>query len=91
VGLSREPEHLEYRYYSALVTADVLHTLMDAEKNGYDAAIVGCFFDPGLQEAREVTTKMAVAAPVESAMHIASTLGCAFSIIVGRSKWVPLL
>ncbi|MDK2919961.1 MAG: allantoin racemase [Candidatus Petromonas sp.] len=32
---------------------------------------------------------MVVTAPAESSMHIASTLGHKFSIIVGRNKWVP--
>jgi allantoin racemase len=32
---------------------------------------------------------MAVAAPCEAAVHIASTPGDSFSVVVGRRKWVP--
>ncbi len=34
---------------------------------------------------------MVITAPAESSMHIASTLGDKFSIIVGRRKWIPLM
>jgi allantoin racemase len=63
--------------------------LVQAEHEGFDAAVIGCFYDTALRPAREVTTQMAVAAPCESAVHIASTLGDSFSVVVGRRKWVP--
>ena len=89
VSLGRGPLHLEYYYYEALVLADILHLVKQAEKEGYDAAIIGCFYDPGLEAAREITDKLVVAAPAESCMHIAASLGHTFSIIVGRDKSVP--
>jgi allantoin racemase len=89
VSLERGPLHLEYHYYEALILTDTLHLVKRAEGEGYDAAIIGCFYDPGLREAREIVDKMIVTAPAESAMHIATTLGHTFSIIVGRAKWIP--
>ncbi len=89
VHLPRGPEHLEYRYYEALVLVDILHLIKEAEKQGFDAAVIGCFYDTGLQEAREVAERMAVVAPCEASTRIASTLGDKFSIIVGRRKWIP--
>ena len=88
-SLDRGPMHLEYHYYEALVLADTLHLIKKAERDGYDASVIGCFYDPGLHEAREICDRMVVAAPAESAMHIASTLGHSFSILVGRKKWIP--
>ena len=88
-SLARGPQHLEYHYYEALVLADTLHAVKKAENEGYDAAVIGCFYDPGLHEAREICERMAVTAPAESAMHIATTLGHSFSILVGRKKWIP--
>ncbi|GAG15231.1 unnamed protein product, partial [marine sediment metagenome] len=58
VSLSRGPQHLEYHYYEALVLADVLHSVKRAEKEGYDAAVIGCFYDPGLREAKEITERL---------------------------------
>ena len=89
IMLPRGPEHLEYRYYEALVLVDILHLVKEAEREGFDAAIIGCFYDVGLQAAREVTERMPVVAPCEASTHIAATLGDKFSIIVGRRKWIP--
>jgi allantoin racemase len=89
VTLPRGPEHLEYRYYEALVLVDILHLIREAERQGFDAAVIGCFYDVGLQDAREVAERMVVVAPCEACVHIAATLGDKFSIIVGRRKWIP--
>jgi len=89
VSLDRGPKHLEYHYYEALILTAVLHLVKRAEKEGYDAAIPGCFYDPGLREAREITNQIVVTAPAEASMLIAATLGRCFSIIVGRKKWIP--
>jgi len=89
VTLPRGPEHLEYRYYEALVLVDILHLVKEAEGRGFDAVVIGCFYDLGLQAAREVAERMVVVAPCEASTHIASTLGDKFSIIVGRRKWIP--
>jgi len=89
VSLPRGPHHLEYRYYEPLVLVDILHLFQEAERQGFDAAVIGCFYDVGLQEAREVAERMAVVAPCEAATRIAATLGDKFSIIVGRRKWIP--
>jgi Hydantoin racemase len=90
VSLEKGPWHLEYYSYDALVIPDVLKVIREFEGRGYDAAIIGCFYDPGLHEAREVSD-MVITAPGESSIHIASTLGDRFSIIVGRRKWIPLM
>ena len=89
VSLGRGPKHLEYHYYGALILVDILRLVKRAEKDGYDAAILGCFYDPGLREAREITDRIVVAALAEASMLIAATLGHRFSIIVGRKKWIP--
>jgi allantoin racemase len=89
IPLPRGPEHLEYRYYEALVLVDILHLIQEAEGQGFDAAVIGCFYDIGLQDAREVAERMVVVAPCEACIHIAATLGDKFSIIVGRRKWIP--
>lgn len=88
-SLARGPHHLEYHAYEAAVVPDILATVVQAERDGFDVAVIGCFYDTGLRAAREVATEIAVAAPCESALHIASTLGDGFSVVVGRRKWIP--
>lgn len=89
LSLRRGPWHLEYHYYEALVLTDMLHLIKQAENEGYDACIIGCFYDPGLREAREITEKIVITAPAEATMLTACSLGDKFSIIVGRKKWIP--
>ncbi|MFQ5794283.1 MAG: aspartate/glutamate racemase family protein [Candidatus Bipolaricaulia bacterium] len=89
VSLARGPEHLEYHYYEALVLVDLINRIKQAEHEGYDAAVIGCFYDTGLGQAREISDDLIVTAPAESSMHIAASLGHTFSIIVGRDKWIP--
>ncbi|MGC8618851.1 MAG: aspartate/glutamate racemase family protein [Thermoplasmata archaeon] len=88
ISFKHGPRHLEYRFYEAIVGINILRSIKNAEKQGYDAAIIGCFYDPYLSEAREITN-MIVVAPAESSMLIAISLGHKFSIIVGRKKWIP--
>lgn len=90
-SLERGPHHLEYHYYGALVLPDVLHMLREAEAEGFDAAVVGCFYDPGLKEAREVVTGMPVVFPAETCTYLAATMADKFSVLVGRRKWVPAM
>ena len=86
--LRKGPVHLEYHYYEHIVMDETLQLVRKTEKEGYDAVVIGCFYDPGLREAREIVS-IPVIAPAEACMHVAATLGHKFSIIVGRRKWIP--
>jgi allantoin racemase len=88
VHLSKGPVHMEYHYYEHLNLGETLEWVKWAEREGYDAAVIGCFYDPGFREAKELVSIPIV--PVAMAtMHVAATLGHKFSIIVGRRKWIP--
>ncbi len=89
VSMPRGPKHLEYLYYQNIAYHEILKAIKKAEKDGYDAAVIGCFDDPALYPAREVCETMFVIGPGEAAMQIGATLGGSFSIIVGRDKWIP--
>ncbi|MBB6520275.1 aspartate/glutamate racemase family protein [Pseudoteredinibacter isoporae] len=80
-------DNLEYHSYEALVSADLVKAIHWAEKAGYDAAVIGCFYDLCLHEAREICEQMIVTAPCQSALQTASLLANRASIIIGRSKW----
>jgi allantoin racemase len=82
------PRHLEYHAYEGLVVADLVRLTHQAADN-YDAVVIGCFYDVGLREAREVSGRAIVTAPCQSATAIASNLGNTFSVLVGRRKWIP--
>ena len=88
VHLSKGPSHLEYHFYEHIVMDEMLRTIRWAETEGFQAAVIGCFYDPGLREARELVS-MPVVGPAEATMLVACTLGHKFSILVGRRKWAP--
>ena len=44
----------------SLVVPKILKITKEAEKENFDAAIIGCFYDPGLREAREIAEKLVV-------------------------------
>ncbi|MEM6739876.1 MAG: aspartate/glutamate racemase family protein, partial [Pseudomonadota bacterium] len=55
-----------------------------------DAAIIGCFGDPGLEAARELVT-MPVVGPCESAMLTAAGLGHKFGVLTIYDSLVPAM
>ena len=83
--LSKGPPHLEYKSYEPLILVETLEKIVEAERNGYDAVIIGCFDDPGLQEARELVS-IPVIGPGETCMHIACMLGHKFSIVTVKKE-----
>ncbi len=83
------PHHLEYHLYEDVVLPSLAKKVMEDDKNGYDASVIGCFYDLGLDTAKEISENMIIVGPAESSMKIASTYGHKFSIIVGRRKWIP--
>ncbi len=82
------PDHLEYHAYEALVTSDIV-SLVHHFSDDYAAIVIACYYDVALQEAREVSRNAIVVAPCQSSLAIVSNLSNRFSILVGRSKWIP--
>lgn len=80
--------HIEFRTYEALVTRGILRAVRAAAAEGFDALAIGCFYDTGLHEAREISEKMIITAPCIASCEIAASLSNRFGIIVGRRKWV---
>ena len=84
------PRHLEWNALEAVVAGPTMGVIRwAAERGSYDAAVIGCFYDPFLRGARELSGSMAVTAPAEACLHAASTVGERISILVGRKKWIP--
>jgi len=64
----------------SLNARQVCEAALAAQKNGYDAFALGCFFDPGLQEARSLVD-IPVLSLTESTMLTACSLGRRFALI----------
>lgn len=80
--------HIEYRSYEGMVTAGIIRAARAASREGFDALAIGCFYDTGLHEAREISGEMVVTAPCAASCEIAASLSNRFGVIVGRRKWV---
>lgn len=79
--------NLEFRSYEALVVADIVKAARQASREAYDAMVIGCFYDPGLADAREISGETMVVAPCQASITQATTIANSFSIIIGEDKW----
>jgi len=88
-GFDSGTNHLEYEFYEHLAIHNVIEKTVNAEREGFDAVVIGCFYDPGLREARELV-EIPVVGVCEASLHVASMLSAGkFSVLVGRRKWIP--
>jgi allantoin racemase len=71
---------IESAYEGYLTIPEACRTAIQAVKNGYQAIVVGCFSDPGLDAVRELID-IPVVGPGETSIHVASMLGDRFSIL----------
>ena len=76
-------------YMDMLNNAVLIDQLIEAETQGFDAAVIACCNDPGLREARQAVD-IPVVAPMESSMLLACTLGHKFGIVTVQKELVPL-
>ena len=67
-------------YFSLLNEIEVIEGVIEAEKEGYDAAVVNCFQDTGVREAREVVN-IPVIGLAEPSMLFACLLGNKFAVV----------
>jgi Asp/Glu/hydantoin racemase len=69
------------------------HAALDAwaEAPGpFDAVVLACFGDPGLDALRELSSAP-VAGMAEASIHAACQLGGRFAIVTGGERWQPML
>lgn len=88
------PSTIESRYEEIISIPNMAKRVKELEDEGYDAAIIGCAEDPGLEVLRELTTKMLIIGPGQTSMLIAASLGSRFSTISTNvfniQKWYEL-
>ncbi|MEM9221883.1 MAG: aspartate/glutamate racemase family protein [Pseudomonadota bacterium] len=80
VDVPSGPASIESAYEEYLAIPATLDLIVACERNGYDATIIGCFGDPGLEAARELVS-IPVVGPCEASMLLAASLGHKFSVL----------
>lgn len=86
--MDASPDNLEYRTFEALIIRETVELTRYAAVNGFDGVVIGCFYDPALLDAREISGTAVVAAPCEASVRVATRLCNRFSVIVGQSFWI---
>lgn len=81
---------IESAFDEAINTPFILEKVKWAEKEGYDAVVIDCFGDPGVDAAREIVT-IPVVGPHHSAIHLATQLADRFTIINILPQLDPLI
>ena len=76
-------------YGKLLNETSIVEKIIEAEQEGFDAAIVHCFIDPGVRQARSVVN-IPVIGPGESSLLFACTLGHKFGVVTINAPTPPL-
>lgn len=71
---------IRYRYIEFLNEAQVCEAALTAERQGYDAFALGCFFDPALRQIRSLVD-IPVVGLSETCMLLACSLGKSFGMV----------
>ena len=82
------PASIESAYEEHLTVPATAEAMLEAERDGFDAGLLGCFGDPGADALRELLQRMPVVAPGEAAFHVAAMLGERFGIVTVASSVV---
>lgn len=84
------PESIEGYYDEALCVPPMLHRFSDLEEEGFDAAIIACFDDTGLDAARSLLP-IPVFGLCQSAALVASTVCEQVAVVTTMPQSVPPL
>jgi allantoin racemase len=81
----RGPETIESAYDEAYAIPPTLELVRKANEEGYDAVVLACFSDPGLDAAKEISS-IPVLGIEEATLHAAAMLGARFTVLTPRRE-----
>ena len=79
--------NLEYRTYESYIVNETVKVARYCSVHNFDAMVIGCFYDPALLDAREISDNTVVVAPCQASIAAALNVGNNFSVIIGERKW----
>jgi len=74
------PRSIESMWEEYLSVPGLLESVVELEREGFDAVVPGCFGDPGIDAARELVS-IPVLGPGATSMVVAANLGHRFSVV----------
>jgi allantoin racemase len=81
---------VHYRFLEYHDTREVIFNAMKAEREGYDAFLIGNISDAGIREARE-SVNIPVLGMCETSLHVACMMGANFALVAISPRWTPRL
>jgi len=88
--LKAGPRNIDYYAPKQLVQVEILRAAKQAERDGFDALIIGCVYDPALTEARELLD-IPVVGPLEASIAFSRAFGHSYAVVTDHHKAVPEL
>ena len=79
------PASIESARDAAIVVPELMRLAPLAEERGFDAMIIGCFSDPGIDALRELL-RMPVVGPGAASLHLAAQLGTRISVLTPAGR-----
>jgi allantoin racemase len=86
--LTGGPRNIDYYTPKHLAEVEILKSVLAAEREGFDAFVIGCCYDPGLTPARELAS-IPVIGPLEASVLLARLFGHRFAVLTDHRKAVP--
>jgi allantoin racemase len=81
---------MDYYVPKHLAEEAVMRAVVEADRAGFDAFVIGCCYDPGLAQARELTD-MPVIGPLEASVGLARPFGHRFAVVTDHRKAAPAI
>jgi len=81
LGIKSEVNDTEFREIIRYNLTDIFKTVIESNKKGYDATIIGCASDPGVKEAKKMVN-IPIIGPSEAGIYVSKLLGKKWSIIL---------
>jgi allantoin racemase len=82
---AKGPAAIESAHDAGLVVPELIRLAPNAQKRGFDAIIIGCYSDPGIDALREVLT-IPVIGPGAASLHLAAQLGTRLSVLTPSGR-----
>lgn len=86
-NLAIQPENMDYFAAKHLVEVGVMRAAVQAERDGFDAFVIGCCYDPALTQCRELVD-IPVVGPLEASIGNARAFGHRFAVVTDHHKAV---
>ncbi len=88
--LAHAPRNIDYYAPKHLAETEIMTAALEAEREGFDAFVIGCCYDPALSQCRELVD-IPVIGPLEASVLLSRLFGHSFAVVTDHKKAVPEL